>query len=77
MEEARREAVEDAMARARLYVEAAGATLGSVISIDEAGGVSRPQPEMAMARMASDMSVPIAEGEVGLNARVNVVFAIE
>ena len=77
MQQARRDAVEDAMQRAQLYVEAAGATLGSVIRIDEAGGVSQPRPEMAMARMASDMSVPIAEGEVGLSARVNVVFAIE
>lgn len=78
MEEARRAAVQDAMARAQLYVETAGATLGQVITISESGGRSpSPMPEMAMMRMSADTSVPIAEGEVGLSVRVNVVFEIE
>ena len=78
MVEARRAAIEDAVARAALYVETAGASLGPVITINEQGG-SMPFPvqEMAMARMASDMAVPVAEGEVGLSVRVSVVFAIE
>lgn len=78
LEQARRAAVEDAMARARLYVETAGANLGPVITISEAGGYSpQPMPEMAMARMSSDMSVPVAEGEVALSVRVNMIFAIQ
>lgn len=78
MRDARRMAVEDAMERAQLYVQTAGASLGPVMTISEVGGSApRPVPEMAMARMASDMAVPIAEGEVGLSVRVNVVFAIE
>lgn len=78
MQAARRAAVEDAMARAQLYVETAGADLGQVITISEAGGrTPSPMPEMAMMRMAADTAVPIAEGEVGLSVRVNVVFEIE
>jgi len=77
MQDARRDAVRDAMERAQLYVETAGATLGPVMSISEAGRSYAPRPEMAMARMASDMSVPIAEGEVGLSVELNIVFAIE
>lgn len=78
MEKARRDAMMDAVEKATLYVESAGATLGPVITISEQGGfMPQPMPEMAMARMSMDMSVPVAEGEVGLNVRVNVVFAIE
>lgn len=74
MEEARRRAVADAMARAALLAEAAGVTLGAVRSIDDHGGGSSPMMmEMAAERSAA---MPIASGEVSLSASVAMVFDI-
>ncbi len=75
MDQARRDAVADAMARAELYAEAAGVTLGPVVSITE-GGNFTPRPEMLMTMRSADMSVPVAEGETGITASVNMVFEI-
>ncbi len=73
--EARKAAVRDAMARAAQLAEAAGVTLGPIQSISESGSTSRPmQMEMASARMSAD--VPIAAGEVGIQAQVSMVFEI-
>lgn len=74
LDEARRAAVADAMARARLLVEAAGATLGPVQSISEGGGYVNPQPMFRQMAEASD--VPVAGGEIGVTASVTMVFAI-
>ncbi|MBB94599.1 MAG: hypothetical protein CML68_08360 [Rhodobacteraceae bacterium] len=72
--DARRDAVKDAMAKAALYAEAAGVTLGPLQSLTEQGGNPRPMMmEMAAAR---DMSVPIAKGEVTVQALVTMVFSI-
>ena len=73
--EARRAAIADARARAETYAEAAGVGLGQVLSITEADGGGGPMP-MAEMRMASDMAVPVAEGETGVTARVNVTYAL-
>lgn len=72
-EAARRGAVADAMARARVYADAAGVTLGQVVSISEAGGGYRPEPMM---RAARSEAVPIAAGETTISASVTMVFAI-
>ncbi|SHJ42077.1 hypothetical protein SAMN05444000_108116 [Shimia gijangensis] len=74
-DEARRTAVADAKARATLYAEAAGVSLGSVISLSEAG-VSAPRPMMMREALASDMAMPVAEGELSLSATVTLVFEI-
>ena len=74
MDEARRAAVADAMARAALLAEAAGVTLGPVQSISEQGGM---RPMGAMMDMAMrESGVPIAAGEVSVEAMVSMVFAI-
>lgn len=75
MDQARKEAVEDARARATLLVEAAGATLGPIVSITEGGGYMPPQP---MFRQSADAAgaVPVAAGEVATTASVTVVFEI-
>jgi len=76
MDEARRRAVADAQRKAALYAEAAGVTLGPVISLTETGMAS-PRPQMLeMAAMRAD-SVPVAAGEVGITASVQMVFALE
>jgi uncharacterized protein YggE len=75
MEEARRAAVADAMARAALLADAAGVSLGPVQSISEHGGM-RPMGAMMEMSMARDSGVPIAAGEVSVEASVSMVFAI-
>ena len=75
---ARRAAVADARARAELYAEEAGVSVGPVISIGE---TVPPAPVMRgvmmEAAMASDMPVPVARGELEITAQVRMVFAIE
>ena len=75
LDAARKAAVEDARARATLLVEAAGATLGKIVSISEGGGYSQPAP---MFRQSADAagSVPVAAGEVATTASVTIVFEI-
>lgn len=75
MDAARTAAVLDARARASLLVEAAGATLGRIVSITEGGSYSQPVP---MFRQAADNmeAVPVAAGEVATSASVTVVFEI-
>ena len=75
MDEARRAAVADATARATLLVEAAGAKLGRVQSISEGGGFMNPTP-MYRQEVAS-APVPVAAGEIGVNATVTMVFEIK
>lgn len=75
MDAARKAAVEDARARATLLVEAAGASLGPIVSITEGGGYMPPQP---MFRQSADSAgaVPVAAGEVATTASVTIVFEI-
>ena len=75
---ARREAVENARARAELYADAAGVGLGEVVSISEATVYSPPIP-MYDARGGAEqaMAVPVAPGEVSLVTSVTVTYAIE
>lgn len=76
LDEARRKAVEDARRKAALYAEAAGVSLGAVVSLTETGG-GQPRPMMMeMAAMRAD-SVPVAGGEIGISASVQMVFTLE
>lgn len=75
MNEAHRAAVADARARAELYAEAAGVALGPVVSISETGGYGAPAP-MMMSEMARSGSVPIAGGEMTIEAGVTMVFEL-
>ncbi|KQS76845.1 hypothetical protein ASG25_15615 [Rhizobium sp. Leaf384] len=78
LNDARKAAVADAMAKAKILAEAAGVKLGRVIEISENAGRPEPMPMMARA-MAKDMaeaSVPIANGENSYTVTVNLTFAI-
>ena len=75
MDEARRLAVADARRKAELYAEAAGITLGPILSISEAGGRVTPQNEMMVAR-ASGGQVPVKGGELSVTATVSIVWEI-
>jgi uncharacterized protein YggE len=74
LDEARKEAVADARARAELLATAAGVKLGRVISISDG---SMPTGPMPMFRAdAAAMAVPIASGELGLSASVTIFYEI-
>ncbi|OYX42291.1 MAG: hypothetical protein B7Z02_12700 [Rhodobacterales bacterium 32-67-9] len=75
MDEARGRAVADAARKAKLYAEAAGVSLGRVLSISEQGGYRQPVM-MAEAGYAKSADVPVASGEVSLTASVAIVYEI-
>ncbi len=77
-DEARRRAIKDAMAKAALYADAAGVTVGAVQSIRD---TAEPLVQSSMARSAPVMEamaadVPVAAGEIEATARVTMVFEI-
>ena len=77
-QEARRKAVEDAIAKARTLAAAADVTLGPILSIQEGGGAGRPpMPMMTMRAEALDSSVPVALGESTIAVGVSITYAIE
>jgi uncharacterized protein YggE len=77
-EDARKKAVQDAMAKAKTLAETAGVKLGRVLEISE--NQSRPHAQpiayAAMAKVQAE-SAPIAAGENAYNVTVNVTFAID
>jgi len=75
VDEARRRAVADAMARAKLLADAAGVELGAVVTINDQGG-GRPMPMAEMAMRASAAGAPVAAGELSITATVSMVFEI-
>lgn len=77
-DEARRDAVADARARAELYADAAGLGLGDLVSISESTVYSPPIP-MFDGRGGAEqaMAVPVAPGEVSMMTNVTVTYAIE
>lgn len=74
LDDARRRAVADARAKAELLAGAAGVKLGEVVSIREGGG-SMPRPMFARAEAMADM--PVAAGTVGIEATVEIVYALD
>lgn len=75
-DEARRAAVADARHKAEVLAEAAGLTLGPVLMLRDTPAMEGPRPMMMETRAASDAKVPIAPGEVALNAMVEMQFAL-
>ncbi len=71
--EARRRAVADARAAAETLADAAGVTLGPLISFDLTDGRGAPVPVAREASFASSR-VPISEGEVTVAAGVTMVW---
>lgn len=76
-DEARRAAVADARHKAEVLAEAAGLTLGPVLVLRDTPSPEGPRPMMMEARaMAADAKVPVAAGEVAMNATVEMQFAL-
>jgi uncharacterized protein len=80
LEEARKKAMENAIAKAKTLTSAAGVTTGRILEISEQSFQPQPIPmlraEMAMAKGASD-AVPVAAGENAYRVNVNVTFEIK
>ncbi|MDP1626943.1 SIMPL domain-containing protein [Parvibaculum sp.] len=78
LDEARKDAVKDALRKAKLYAGAAGVSLGQIVSISE-NGSGMPQPYYAkdMMMRAEASSVPVAAGEQTITASVNLVIKID
>ncbi len=77
--EARKAAVADALARAKLYADAAGVKLGPIRTISEDSFVRPPQPmaRMALEAKMADAAAPVAPGEQVIEATVNIVWELE
>ena len=73
-DEARKQAMVNAKRRAELYATAAGAQLGSVLTISEdVSGGPRPMP---LARAAMSSAVPVEAGTRTLTVEVHVTYAL-
>ncbi len=76
VDEARKQAMADAIRKARLYADAAGVSLKRIMSIVES--FSRRPPVPFAARLTAEAAaVPVAAGELSLTAEVNVTWEIE
>ncbi len=73
-DEARRQAVQDAMRKSKLYADAAGVTLEEIQSISETQQYGGPRP-MASMRMA-EAAVPIQAGEQTIEAAVAITWTL-
>jgi uncharacterized protein YggE len=77
-DEARRNALAKAQARAEMYAKSLGLRVRRIVSISEGGGFQPPMPmpmvRMAMANKAADTEV--APGENTVSASVEVVFEL-
>lgn len=79
IEQARKNAVARAIAKARTLSEAAGVGLGRILEISETN--RQPPRPRAMARMetamAADAAVPVAAGENAYSVTVNIRWALD
>ncbi len=75
--EARKLAMADAMAKAKLYVEAAGAELGPVMTITEQGGYVPRSMGAPMVQASSGKPVPIEPGTESVDIEVQVTWELK
>jgi uncharacterized protein YggE len=76
LDEARRKAVADAKAKADLYAQAAGVTLGKVMSLAEESGSPVPRPMGRAMTMSAGAPVPVEAGEMTLSVRVRLIWSL-
>jgi uncharacterized protein YggE len=75
-DEARRAAVADARHKAEILAEAAGLTLGPVLTLRDAPVAEGPRPMMRAAMSAERADVPVEAGQVSMAAQVEIEFAL-
>lgn len=77
MNEARKDAIADAKARAELYAGAAGVTLGPLLQIQDGSAGPPPMPYMYDRAVAQEAkATPIAVGESTVSASVTLIYEI-
>jgi uncharacterized protein YggE len=76
-EEALEEAVNDGMGKAGVISEAAGVTLGRILSISESGASPVPMAESRIYFAADVAATPIVPGDVEVTATVIITYEIE
>ncbi|WP_300376297.1 SIMPL domain-containing protein [Henriciella sp.] len=77
-DEARRKAVEKAMARAELYAEATGYSVARIVTINETSSSQPPRPMamMAMRAESGQADTKVSGGEVGYSVNVDITFEL-
>ena len=76
LNKAREDAIREARAKAKSMAEAAGVTLGPLLSMTENSGGINPRPVYARAAYAESASTPISAGDQTLSVRVNLSYGI-
>ncbi len=76
-DKARQLAMQNAIANAKLYAEAAGVKLGKILTINEDQGVVVARYAAAPAAMEMAKAVPIEAGTATVEVRVHVSFELE
>src|SRR5688572_20818577 len=78
MDEARRQAIEKAQARAEMYAKTLGMRVRRIVSINEGGGFNPPMPMMRgmMAMKAEAADTSVSPGENTLAVNLDVVFEL-
>ncbi|MFB2553324.1 SIMPL domain-containing protein [Ensifer soli] len=74
---ARKEAVANAMAKAKVLTEAAGVSLGRIIEISERNLQAQPMSMRMMAKDSAAEGIPVAAGENGYSVSVEITFSIK
>ncbi len=81
MEEARKKAVENAIAKAKTITSTAGIGIGRILDMSEQifqpGPIPMMQADMAVMKSAGAPSVPVATGENSYRVTVNVTFELK
>ncbi len=77
-DEARKEAIANALRRAKLYAQAAGAEVGEIVQISEDVSHSAPHPvQFSKARAMAAEAAPVERGSVDLEARVTATWKLK
>jgi uncharacterized protein YggE len=75
--EARKKAVENALAKASVYASAAGLKLGSILSMVEEGAAAPVYAPRSAAFSAAGAPVPVEAGEESLQARILLIVELK
>ena len=78
LDEARRQAIEKAQARAEMYAKTLGMRVRRIVSINEGGSFGPPMPMMRMQamEMAKGADTSVSPGENTLSVNLDVVFEL-
>ena len=78
MDEARRQAIEKAQARAEMYAKTLNMRVRRIVSINEGGQMGPPMPMMRMQamEMAKGADTSVSPGENTLSVNLDVVFEL-